>query len=87
MKFDAYGRSETHGTVICVEATGAQEALQKAQQEIGAEYPVIEIRDHIDYQSMPQHSGYQGCLMSMPPVLAESTVGNPRNPYFPHLPL
>lgn len=87
MKFDAYGRSETGGTVICVEAISAQEALQKAQHVLSADYPVIEIRDHVNLQALPQHEGYANCMMSLPPILAESRVGNPKNPYFPHLPL
>jgi hypothetical protein len=87
MKFQVNARSSTGGTGFSVEANDAQEALQKALGEVGVEYPVVEITEYVDYQQMPQNEAYANCLMACPPVLASARIGDPRNPYFPHLPL
>lgn len=87
MKFGVRGRSPTGGTSFCIEADTAEEALGKAVAQIGSQYPVVEITEWSDPQLMPQNDAYANCLMSAPPVLASARIGNPMNPYFPHLPL
>ena len=87
MKFTVMARSPTGGTTYAVDAENAQEALSKAIAQSSATYPVIEIRAYMDPQATFQQTAMANCLMAMPPVLAESRIGSPMNPYFPHLPL
>ena len=87
MKFQGVRPQHRGGTAFSIEANTAQEALGKAIAEIGATYPAVEIAEWQDLQQMPQTGAYRNQLSPGPKILASGRVGNPMNPYFPHLPL